>query len=71
MFDLNDEGVSLVDYVRDPIEEDRWVSWSGVEGLIEMGVEEHFGVGTEEFLRKAFEKQEYMKSEIMRRYYGS
>ena len=71
MFDLDDEGVSLVDYVRDPIEVDRWVSWRGVEGLIEMGAEEHFGVGMEEFLRRAFEKQEYMKSEINRRYYGS
>ena len=57
-----------MDYIRDPIEVDRWVSWDGIDGLIAMGAEDHFGVGTEEFLRKAFEKQEYMKSEILRRY---
>ena len=68
MFDLNDNAVSLVDYVRDPIELDRWVSWDGVEGLIAMGVEEHFGSGAENFLRRAVEKQEFMKSEILRRY---
>jgi len=50
------------------MEEDPWQSWQGIEDLISRGAEEKFGPGTEEFLRKAFEKQQYMKSEILRRY---
>ena len=68
MFNLNDDGVSLVDYMSDPLEENPWHSWHGIEDLISRGAEEKFGTGTEDFLRKAFEKQEYMKSEILRRY---
>jgi len=44
------------------------VSWHGVEDLISKGAEEKFGQGTEKFLRDAFKKQEYMKTEILRRY---
>jgi hypothetical protein len=43
-------------------------SWGGVEGLINGGAEAKFGPGTKEFLLEAFEKQEYMKTEILRRY---
>jgi hypothetical protein len=43
-------------------------SWNGVEGLINDGAEERFGVGTVEFLREAYKRQEYMKKEIFRRY---
>jgi hypothetical protein len=58
----------LSDYVSDPKEEDPMVSWHGVEDLISQGAEEKFGQGTEKFLRDAFTKQEYMKTEILRRY---
>lgn len=57
-----------MDYISDPLEEHRLISWDGIEGLISQGAEELFGPGTESFLRKAFEKQEYMKVEILRRY---
>jgi len=67
-FNLNDNHVHLVDYISDPLELDGMDSWDGVEGLIEDGAEEKFGVGTAEFLRGAFQRQEYMKSEILRRY---
>ena len=50
------------------MEEDRWSSWSGIEGLISRGAEETFGPGTDEFLKTADERQKYMKSELMRRY---
>jgi hypothetical protein len=43
-------------------------SWDGIEGLISSGAESKFGVGTEEFLRQADEKQLYLKEEIFRRY---
>jgi hypothetical protein len=43
-------------------------SWDGVEGLILEGAEEKFGVGTEDFLRAAYQKQKYMKTEILTRY---
>jgi hypothetical protein len=65
---LADGLVRLVDYVTDPIEEHPWESWNGVEDLISAGAEEHFGVGTERFLREAYQRQEYMKDEIGRRY---
>jgi len=57
-----------VDYTADPLELNSLVSWDGIEGLISMGAEDMFGPGTEEFLRKAFEKLTYMKTEILRRY---
>jgi hypothetical protein len=60
--------VRLVDYVRDPLEQDPWESWSGVEGLISLGAGSHFGEGTAEFLREADMRQNYMKKEIVRRY---
>jgi hypothetical protein len=63
-----DNLVRLVDYIADPIEESPWESWDGVEDLISRGAEEHFGEGTEEFLREAHQRQEYMKDEIARRY---
>lgn len=44
------------------------ISWNGVEGLISMGAEEKFGHGTAQFLRDAFTKQDYLKTEIPRRY---
>jgi len=44
------------------------ISWHGIEDLISQGAEEKFGHGTEKFLRDAFKKQEYMKTEILRRY---
>jgi serine/threonine protein kinase HipA of HipAB toxin-antitoxin module len=65
---LNDNHVHLIDYVVDPLELDGLDSWNGVEGLISMGAEEKFGAGTAEFLKEAFLKQEYMKTEILRRY---
>lgn len=58
----------MVDYIRDPLELDAMESWNGVEGLINDGAEERFGVGTVEFLREAYKRQEYMKKEIFRRY---
>jgi hypothetical protein len=57
-----------VDYVRDPLEQDAWETWGGIEDLIARGAEEHFGEGTSEFLRSAAERQDYMKKEIIRRY---
>ena len=57
-----------MDYIRDPLEEDVWETWGGVEALISRGAEEHFGEGTTEFLREADRRQEYMKKEIIRRY---
>jgi hypothetical protein len=57
-----------VDYVVDPLEADSLQSWDGVEGLILEGAEQKFGVGTEDFLRAAYEKQKYMKTEILTRY---
>jgi hypothetical protein len=43
-------------------------TWGGVEALIAGGAEQRFGPGTTEFLREADTRQEYMKSEIIRRY---
>jgi hypothetical protein len=43
-------------------------SWDGVEDLISNGADDKFGVGTTEFLKNAFERQIYMKKEILRRY---
>jgi hypothetical protein len=57
-----------VDYVKDPLEFDALESWSGIEDLISRGAEETFGVGTTQFLRDAYHRQEYMKKEIIRRY---
>lgn len=58
----------LVDYVRDPLEDEPLETWGGVEALISLGVEEKFGIGTEAFLREAYFRQEYMKKEIIKRY---
>ena len=52
----------------DPDENNRLSSWDGIEGLISQGAEEIFGQGTENFLRDANEKQEYMRVELLRRY---
>ena len=52
----------------DPLELDGLDSWNGVEGLISMGAEEKFGAGTADFLKDAYLKQEFMKTEILRRY---
>lgn len=57
-----------MDYVRDPLEYNPMETWGGVEALIEQGAEERFGKGTEEFLRESNKRQEYMKTEIYRRY---
>jgi hypothetical protein len=57
-----------VDYIEDPLEKDAIYSWYGIEGLIQAGAEEKYGVGTEEFLREAQKRQTYMKWEIFRRY---
>lgn len=67
-FNLENQLVRLVDYVTDPLEEEPWESWAGVEDLISRGAEVHFGEGTEDFLREAFQRQEYMKDEIGWRY---
>ena len=58
----------LVDYVKDPLENDSWESWSGVEDLIARGADSHFGNKTAEFLREAYKRHMYMKREIARRY---
>lgn len=58
----------MVDYVKDPLELDVMESWNGIEGLINDGAEEKFGVGTAEFLREAYIRQNYMREEIFRRY---
>ena len=57
-----------MDYISDPDEEDPLTSWNGVEGLIARGAERKFGEGTEKFLRDASKKQDYMKTELLRRY---
>lgn len=67
-FNLNDNHVHLVDYIADPLELHGMDSWGGVEGLIADGAEERFGAGTSDFLREAFVRQEYMKTEILKRY---
>lgn len=41
-FNLRDDNVHLVDYVKDPVEENPLESWNGVEGLISMGAESIF-----------------------------
>ena len=58
----------MVDYIKDPLENDKLDSWNGVEGLISSGAEEMFGEGTAMFLRDAYERQNVMKTEIFRRY---
>lgn len=58
----------LVDYIADPMELNPMESWGGVEALIADGVEDRFGDGTKDFLREAYTRQEYMKTEIFRRY---
>jgi len=58
----------LVDFKADPNEENPMVSWNGIEGLISEGAEKRFGEGTEKFLKDAFQKQEYMKQDLLRRY---
>jgi hypothetical protein len=58
----------LIDYIKDPLEVDGMDSWGGIDGLISSGAETKFGLGTEEFLKNAYERQEYMKTEILRRY---
>jgi hypothetical protein len=65
---LEDNHVYLVDYIKDPLENDKLDSWNGIEGLISSGAEEKFGEGTEVFLWEANEKQNFMKTEIFRRY---
>jgi hypothetical protein len=50
------------------MEVDGMDSWGGVEGLISAGAEDKFGAGTTAFLRDAFERQIYMKTELLRRY---
>jgi hypothetical protein len=65
---LETDEVRLVDYVKDPLELDVMESWSGIDGLINDGVEGKFGTGASEFLREAKERHEYMQVEIMRRY---
>lgn len=58
-----------MDYISDTNEEDpKSISCSGIEGLISMGAEEKFGHGTAQFLRDAFTKQDYLMTEIPRRY---
>jgi len=54
--------------VKDPLEVDVMESWQGVDGLIKDGAEEKFGDCTVLFLREAYERQEYLKVEIPRRY---
>ena len=58
----------MLDYIIDPLELDIMESWNGVEGLICDGAEEKFGAGTADFLREAYRRQEYMKTEIFIRY---
>jgi hypothetical protein len=60
--------VRLVDYVNDPLENDPWESWSGIEDLIARGADNHFGNRTAEFLREAYKRHVYMKVELGRRY---
>jgi len=60
--------VTLADYIKDPTEAEVWDSWVGVEELISWGAEEHFGLGTEKFLREAHRRQKWMRGELMRRY---
>lgn len=67
-FTLEDNHVYLVDYLKDPLENDKLDSWNGFEGLISSGAEEKFGEGTELFLREANERQQAMRTEIFRRY---
>jgi hypothetical protein len=57
-----------VDFVKDPLEYNPMETWGGIDALIEKGAENMFGEGTEEFLREANKRQEYMKTEIYRRY---
>lgn len=57
-----------MDYLVDPLETDPWESWNGVDDLIAKGVETNFGEGTTAFLEEADRRQEYMKTEIIRRY---
>jgi hypothetical protein len=65
---MSDDHVYIVDYIKDPLENDKLDSWNGVEGLISAGAEEKFGTGTAEFLREAQKRQSFMKTEIFRRY---
>ena len=58
----------LVDFVKDPVEENPMESWDGVEGLIRNGVENRFGKGTREFLREADRRQNHWKKDIPSRY---
>ena len=67
-FELNNDHVRLVDYVKDPLERNPMETWGGIEALISKGAEEKFGNGTSEFLREANTRQEYMRKEIIRRY---
>jgi hypothetical protein len=68
MFNFDDNFVRLVDYIKDPQEQDGWESWYGVDDLIRHGVEKSFGPGTAQFLKEAEEKQKYVKNEILKRY---
>jgi len=65
---LINDNVRLVDYVKDPLEYEPMDSWGGIETLISGGAEERFGPGTADFLHKAYERQWYMRKEIIRRY---
>lgn len=57
-----------MDYIVDPLERYPMEMWGGIEALISAGAEGRFGGGTTEFLREAFERQAYMRWEILRRY---
>ena len=57
-----------MDYVKDPLENDPWESWSGIEDLIARGADDYFGNDTSKFLREAYKRHVYMKTEIGRRY---
>jgi hypothetical protein len=65
---MDDDHVRLIDFVKDPEEDNAMESWDGVEGLIKDGVEDRFGEGASAFLLEAYERQKVMKSEIPRRY---
>jgi hypothetical protein len=49
IFNLYDDNIYLIDYLKDRGEDDPLESWSSTEGLISNGEEEYFGSGTEQF----------------------
>ena len=64
---MDDNHVSLIDFVKDPEEHNVMESWDGVEGLITDGAEDRFGKATSAFLREAYEWQKVMKLKMPRR----